>query len=157
MRVKFIALRTNAKFICCGTDSALEVNDSDVHRRHKSSGGKIRIQGPMGLWFINWAASKLFSRSCVRAILFYDRVFCYGLYRLKNKSRKPSSRNTGKCKELIRWMEISTRKPLFSGKELIRILEFLARFVREADKKGTREAQAFSGHPPFLANFAQSR
>lgn len=47
-------------------------------------------------------------------------------------------------------------KHFFSDEDLIRILSFLARFMREADVRGISEAHAFIALSSFLTGFAQS-
>lgn len=84
-----------------------------------------------------------------------DRLLWYRLYRFKKKLHKCLSREMGKVKDFISRIEIPVKKHLFSGEDLIKNLDFLAHFVRNANIQDTSESQMFIVIL-FFTGFAQS-
>ena len=63
---------------------------------------------------------------------------------------------TGKVRDFIKRMDTSLQRHRFSGGDPVLILEFLRRFVQEADILGMSEAQAFLALPKFLDGTAEA-
>lgn len=84
----------------------------------------------------------------------YKRLLSYRYYRLKRSSSRRTGRETSKVKDQVSRMNVSLRDLTFDGVDGILVLEFLARFVAEADILEMSEAQAFLALPYFLRGFA---
>ena len=87
----------------------------------------------------------------------YANVVSYRWYRLASVTQSRSSRATAKVKDFIKRLEIVLKEHHFDGSDPIRILDFLARFVKEADIQDMTEAQAYLALPKFLGGLAQSQ
>lgn len=87
----------------------------------------------------------------------YRKLLSYRYYRLQRSSGNRSSRGTGRVKEYIKRMSISLWKREFDGRDPIQVLDFLARFVQEADILGMNEAQAYLALPYFLRGSAEEQ
>jgi len=81
----------------------------------------------------------------------------YQTYRLEDTAQSRSSRTIGKVKDHIKQLDIKLNQQHFSGDDFILILEFLTRFVREANINEMSEAQAYLDLPSFLQGFALSQ
>jgi len=81
----------------------------------------------------------------------------YRTYRLEDTSQSRSSRATGKVKDHIMRLDIKLNQQHFSGDDPILILDFLARFVREANINEPRSSQPHLALPSFLQGFARSQ
>ncbi|CAN8070507.1 unnamed protein product [Agarophyton chilense] len=84
----------------------------------------------------------------------YRKVLNYRYYRLKVKSKKRSGCETAKIKDHIKRLKIGLNDLTFDGKTPILVIEFLNRFVAEADTLEMSEPQAFLSLPHFLKGFA---
>jgi len=89
--------------------------------------------------------------------ILYKNVCSYRMYRLTDTTTHRSSRGTGKVRDYIKRMEIRLSQHHFSGKDPIMVLDFLSRFVREAEIQEMSEAQALLALPSFLNGFAKSQ
>lgn len=87
----------------------------------------------------------------------YRKLLSYRYYRLEDSSGTRSSRDTGRVKDLIRRMNVTMLKQKFSGEDPILVLDFLARFVQEADVLEMSEAQAYVALPYFLSGMAEDQ
>ena len=66
----------------------------------------------------------------------FDRLMSYRYYRLRKTTHSRTARETGKVRDFIKRMDTSLRRHRFSGGDPVLILEFLRRFVQEADILG---------------------
>ena len=87
----------------------------------------------------------------------YKDALSYRSYRLEDTSQRRTSRETGKVRDYIKRMDIKLKQHHFTGEDPIMVLDFLARFVREANIQEMSEAQAFLALPHFLDGFAKSQ
>lgn len=85
----------------------------------------------------------------------YKKVMSYRTYRLARRDQDRSSRETGKVRDFIKRMDIKLSAHHFSGEDPIMVLDFLARFTREANIQEMSEAQAFLTLPSFLSGMAR--
>lgn len=79
------------------------------------------------------------------------------LYRLEGFSLDRTPWSTGQVKYCIKRMALSFRNQVFTGKDRIPVLDFLARFVAEADIVGMNEGQALVSIPYFLRGIAEDQ
>lgn len=84
-------------------------------------------------------------------------MLSYRKYRLDDATQRRSSRTTGKVHDFLKRMELTLKDHRFSGEDPIRVLDFLARYVKEANIQAMSEAQAFIALPSFLIGFAKSQ
>ena len=84
----------------------------------------------------------------------FDRHMSYRFYRLQRLRPKASNshRETGQTRGFIKRLEICFKDSYFDGEDPIQILEFLTRFVEEADLLDMSEVQAYQVLPYFLRN-----
>lgn len=84
----------------------------------------------------------------------FDRHMSYRFYRLQRIRPKVSNstRETGQTRGFIKRLEICFKDAYFNGEDPIQILEFLTRFVEEADLLNMSEVQAYQVLPYFLRN-----
>ena len=87
----------------------------------------------------------------------YRKLVDYRYYRLKNRSQKRSGKETKEVRKQIQKLEVTMKERKFDGADKIKVLSFLARFVREADLIGMSEAQAVLAFPHFLKGNASTR
>ena len=87
----------------------------------------------------------------------FDRVMNYRFYRLHNLRNSRSTSSTNETRKHMRALELTLKSRKFSGKDPILILNFLSRFVEEADTLRMTEGQAFVALPHFLANPAETQ
>ena len=84
----------------------------------------------------------------------FDEALSYRFYRLQDTSQSRSSRATGKVKDLVKRIEIKMWNHRFDGDDPSSIIDFLKRFVKEADIQLMLEAQAYLALPSFLDGVA---
>ncbi len=86
----------------------------------------------------------------------FDKVMNYRYYRLKRVKNARSASNTVEVRRHLKALELTLKSEKFSGKDPILVLNFLARFVEEADTIRMTEAQAFIALPHFLTGQAEN-
>lgn len=80
----------------------------------------------------------------------FDRLLSYRFYRLSRHTSQQTGRQTGEVRRFIKSLELSMKQHAFSGEDPILVLEFLTRFVEEADTLGMTETQAYLAFPYFV-------
>ena len=85
----------------------------------------------------------------------YAELLNYRHYRLEKRSRR-SSRHTAKARHQVKNMEITLIPHRFTGGDPILILDFLRRFLGEAEQLSMSEDQAYIALPFFLKGQAKS-
>ena len=86
----------------------------------------------------------------------FDRLLNYRYYRLQRTRVTRSSERTLEVKKHIKSLDLSLRKK-FTGKDPVMILNFLTRFVEEADIIKMTEAQALLALPHYLMDSAETQ
>ncbi len=86
----------------------------------------------------------------------FDRLMNYRYYRLKDARSKRSLTAIQFIKKLIKSMDI-TFKAKFDGTKPILVLDFLSRFVEEADMLNMNEGQAYLILPHYLSGSADTQ
>ena len=89
-------------------------------------------------------------------LLFRSLLSCR-TYRLGDLSDQRTPRGTSKIKDHIKGLELTMRGHTFDGEDPIHVLDFLARFVREADTLKRSEAQAYIAVPYFIRGHAEQQ
>lgn len=79
----------------------------------------------------------------------------YSTYRLEYITQRRSSRATRKLRDFFKRMELTLKYHPFSVENPIRVLEFLSRYVMEANIQPMSESQAFIDLPSFLIVFSK--
>ena len=87
----------------------------------------------------------------------YDEALSYRYYSLQDTSQKIISRATGNLKYLTKRLDFKLKRHHFNGEDPIRVIGFLRRFTKEADKQLMSEAQAYLALPDFLVLIALSQ
>lgn len=87
----------------------------------------------------------------------FDRLLSYRYYRLMRLDATRTSRETLDVKKHLKSLELSLKEHMFSGKDPVTVLNFLTRFVEEADTIGMTEAQALVALPKFMMEPAESQ
>lgn len=82
-------------------------------------------------------------------------MLSYSTYRLEDTAQGRSSRATGKVRDFIKHMDLPLKYHRFYGEEPTRVLDFLARFVREEKIQTMSEEQAFISFPSVLTGFSK--
>lgn len=77
----------------------------------------------------------------------YAKLLSYRLYRLHNRNKSRNNRDRGRVKDYIKQMNLPLADHHYTGKDPIRILEFLARFVQEEKYKGLVRPKPSSPSP----------
>lgn len=86
--------------------------------------------------------------------LFYVDTLSYHSYRLEDVSQHHSHRGTGKVRYYIKQMVFRLSRYLFSGEDLIMVIDFLTRFVRKANIQEMSEDDALTALPSFFKGCA---
>lgn len=73
----------------------------------------------------------------------YTEIISYRLYRLHSRKSFRNHSNTGRVKNYIKIMGLPMQENHFTGKDPIRILNFLESFGRESNIQGMRESKEF--------------
>lgn len=89
--------------------------------------------------------------------LLYRKLLSYRYYRLEDTTPQRTPRGTGKVRNHLRQMELTMKAHKFSGEDPILVLDFLSRFVAEADILRMSEAQAYIALPYFLTGLAEDQ
>ena len=89
--------------------------------------------------------------------LLFRSLLSYRTYRLGDLSDPRTPRGNSKIKDRITRLELPMRCHTFDGRDPIHVLDFLARFVREADMLKMSEAQACIAVPYFLRGHAEQQ
>lgn len=85
----------------------------------------------------------------------YMEFLSYRYYWLEEFSLEMTLRDTSKVKDCVKRMQLSMRNQCFTGDDPILVLNFLARFVAEADVLGMSDAQAYLVLPYILRGVAE--
>ncbi|CAN8065807.1 unnamed protein product [Agarophyton chilense] len=89
--------------------------------------------------------------------LLFKKLLSYRYYRLEHSSLDRTPCGAGRVKDCIKRMQLSLCNQLFSGEDPRLALDFLARFVAEADILGMNEGQAYIALPYFLRGLAEDQ
>lgn len=84
----------------------------------------------------------------------YTALLLYRSYRLVDTSTTRSSHAIDKVKRFSKHMSVGLLAYLSTGSYPIISLDFLSRFVREANSQTIREAQALIARPFFMIDFS---
>lgn len=88
--------------------------------------------------------------------LLYSKVLSYRTYRLYNYRYSRTTTETGKVRDLIMRMSLPIEKHHFRGAYPIKILDFHAHFVKEANIKKNSEDKSFVALPSSSEFFSQT-
>ena len=86
----------------------------------------------------------------------FARSLSYRAYRLKNRSKVCSERDTAKVRDHNARLEMTMSKWKISGMNHMAIQGFLAKFVKEADILGMSQAQSLLGVSCVMSGAAQT-
>ena len=87
----------------------------------------------------------------------YRKLLSYRYYRLERTEAERTGRETAKTRDHIKRMEITMKEAMFSGEDPILVLEFLAKYCKEADLLEMTEAQAYVVLPYLLKGSAKEQ
>lgn len=131
------------------SSSRSTASSEDSYRRRKR-GSRSRNAGRGGVHLRRKGHRHRHLRVLRPSNHLYDVAVDYRYYRLQRRSSSRSGRETGKVKDHVRRMATAASDLRFDGSDPISVLEFLARFVEEADILEMKESQALLALSYFL-------
>ena len=87
----------------------------------------------------------------------FRSLLSYGTYRLGDLSDQRIPLGTSKIKSHITGLELTMRRHTFDGEDSIHVLDFLARFIREAYTLKMSKAHAYTVVPYFVRGHAEQQ